>query len=119
MMNTPRAIRSFAIRQYKKAYQIQKKVRGKNFTMHYRSKKANIQSIMVVARDYNKERGQFSFLKHIISSEKLPKVNNTVIITLDKLGRFYIHIPVPLEDRENQTSCNGQIVNCKNIYYML
>ncbi|CAG8815666.1 3226_t:CDS:2 [Gigaspora margarita] len=66
---------------------------------------------MVLARDYNRKRGQFAFLKHIVSSEKLPKVNNTVIITLDKLGRFYIYISVPLEDRENQTSCNGRIVS--------
>ncbi|RIB29011.1 hypothetical protein C2G38_2028058 [Gigaspora rosea] len=65
---------------------------------------------MVVARDYNGEKGQLSFLKHIVFSEQLPKVNNTVIIMLDKLGRFFIHIPVPLEDRENQTSCNGWIV---------
>ncbi|RIB04043.1 hypothetical protein C2G38_2254613 [Gigaspora rosea] len=57
LFETPREVRSSAIRQYKKAYQIQKKIRGKNFTMHYRSKKANIQSIMVLARDYNKERG--------------------------------------------------------------
>ncbi|CAG8811483.1 1882_t:CDS:1, partial [Gigaspora rosea] len=37
----------------------------------------DIQSIMVLARDYNRKKGQFSFLKHIVSSEKLPKVNNT------------------------------------------
>ncbi|RIB04126.1 hypothetical protein C2G38_2223193 [Gigaspora rosea] len=66
---------------------------------------------MVLARDYNRKKGQFSFLKHIVSSEKLPEVNNTVIITLDKLGRFYIHISVPLEDRESQTSCNRRIVS--------
>ncbi|CAG8528002.1 12314_t:CDS:2, partial [Gigaspora margarita] len=88
LFDTPRAVQSYAIRQYKKAYQIQKKV--------------------CEARDYNRKKGQFSFLKHIVSLEKLPKVNNTVIITLDKLGRFYIHISVPLEDRESQTYYNGR-----------
>ncbi|CAG8595156.1 28142_t:CDS:2 [Gigaspora margarita] len=99
LFDTPREVQSFAINQYKNAYQIQKKIHDKKFTMWYRSKKESIQSIMVLARDYNRKR------------EKLPEINNAMIIMLDKYGRFYIHISVLLKDRESQTSCNGQIVS--------
>ncbi|CAG8662764.1 10868_t:CDS:2 [Gigaspora margarita] len=37
--------------------------------------------------------------------------NNTMIIILDKLERFYIHISVLLKNHKSQTSCNEQIVS--------
>ncbi|CAG8498805.1 23018_t:CDS:2 [Cetraspora pellucida] len=35
---------------------------------------------------------------------------NTLVITLDKLGRFHFHVSIPLEDCENQTPVNGRVV---------
>ncbi|RIB24127.1 hypothetical protein C2G38_2169374 [Gigaspora rosea] len=50
-------------------------------------------------------------LERIITFEELPPINNTIVIMLDKLGRFHIKIPVPVEYRENQARIVVTIVS--------
>ncbi|CAG8545176.1 16187_t:CDS:2 [Dentiscutata heterogama] len=92
-------------------YELESGEKRKDFKMHFRSRKRDhVQSMMVLGRDFNREKGAYAFLKNIVYAEKLPKVNNSVVITLDKAGRFHIHVSVPLEDRENQARISGTIV---------
>ncbi|CAG8801384.1 42998_t:CDS:2, partial [Gigaspora margarita] len=43
--------------------------------------------------------------------EELPPINNTIVIMLNKLVRFHINVPVPVENRENQTRIASTIVS--------
>ncbi|CAG8768560.1 14952_t:CDS:1, partial [Cetraspora pellucida] len=74
---TPREIRSSVIRQLISNYKTNKKIHGDNFSMKHKSKKDRHQSISILARDWNRVRGEFAFLKNIITSQKLPMIDNT------------------------------------------
>ncbi|CAG8673601.1 2577_t:CDS:2, partial [Paraglomus brasilianum] len=68
----------------------------------YRSKKDRIQTISILARDWNRNRGEYAFLKDIVTSEQSLKVNNMVNITMNHLGHFYLCVSVPLDIIDNQ-----------------
>ncbi|CAG8573380.1 8727_t:CDS:2 [Gigaspora margarita] len=83
---------------------------GKKF--HYvLSKKESIQLMMILARDFTRRNGVYSWLKRIITSEEIPEVNNTVVITKNRCNEYYIMCPIPLEERENQMPSCGRIVS--------
>ncbi|RHZ83686.1 hypothetical protein Glove_88g28 [Diversispora epigaea] len=54
---TPREVRSFVIRQLMSAYKTNIKTHGSNFRMKYKSKKDRSQTISILARDWNRDRG--------------------------------------------------------------
>src|SRR6185312_2996935 len=99
---TPREVRSYVIRQLMSTYKTNKKLHGNNFRMKYRSKKDRIQTISILARDWNRNRGEYAFLKDIVTSEQSLKVNNMVNITMNHLGHFYLCVSVPLDIIDNQ-----------------
>ena len=75
----------------------------KNFKLKFRSKKDKSQSIVILSRDWERKRGEFSFLKGIKSSEEIPEIKYICRLTINRLGEFYLCIPKPLEIRaDNQ-----------------
>src|SRR5207248_1597050 len=108
---TPRKICSYAIRQLMSAYKTNKKLYENNFQMKYQSKKDRMQTILILARDWNKNRGQFAFLKSVITSERSPEINNTVNITMDRLGYFYLCVSIPLDIIDNQDDVCGKVIS--------
>ncbi|CAG8819101.1 37946_t:CDS:2 [Gigaspora margarita] len=83
---------------------------GRNFVMRDRKKK-DIQSMMILARDFTWRNGVYSWLKRIVTSEEIPEVNYAVVIAKNYCNENYIHVPIPLEERENKMSSCGRIVN--------
>ncbi|RIB26060.1 hypothetical protein C2G38_2240999 [Gigaspora rosea] len=60
----------------------------------------------------NHDTGEgFLFLKEIITSEELPPINSAIVIMFNKLGRFYINVPVHVEHCKNQVRITGIIVS--------
>jgi len=108
---TPREVRSYAIRQLMSAYKTNKKLHGNNFQMKYRSKKDRTQTISILARDWNRVSGQYAFLKSIITSEQPPEINNTVNITMNHLGHFYLCVSIPLNIIDNQNNVCGKVIS--------
>jgi len=108
---TPREVRSYVIRQLMSTYKTNKKLHGNNFRMKYRSKKDRIQTISILARDWNRNRGEYAFLKDIVTSEQSLKVNNMVNITMNHLGHFYLCVSVPLDIIDNQDDVRGKVIS--------
>ena len=108
---TPREVRSYVSRQLMSAYKTNKKLHGNNFRMKYRSKKDRIQTISILARDWNRNRGEYAFLKDIVTSEQSLKVNNMVNITMNHLGHFYLCVSVPLDIIDNQDDVRGKVIS--------
>src|SRR6185436_12256750 len=108
---TPREVRSYVIRQLMSTYKTNKKLHGNNFRMKYRSKKDRIQTISILARDWNRNRGEYAFLKDIVTSEQSLKVNNMVNITMNHLGHFYLCVSVPLDIIDNQDDVQGKVIS--------
>ncbi|RHZ62220.1 hypothetical protein Glove_341g17 [Diversispora epigaea] len=75
--------------------------------MKYKSKKDRSQTISILARDWNRNGG--AFLKTIITPQKVPLVSNTVNITMNRLGHFYICVPIPLDVIDKQEDVKGKI----------
>ena len=108
---TPREVRSYAIRQLMSAYKTNKKLHGNKFRMKYRSKKDRTQTISILARDWNRNSGEYAFLKSIITSERPPEINNTVNITMNHLGHFYSRVSAPLDIIDNQDDVRGKVIS--------
>ncbi|RHZ83068.1 hypothetical protein Glove_99g182 [Diversispora epigaea] len=87
------------------------KTHGSSFRMKYKSKKDRSPTISILARDWNRNGGVNAFLKTIITSQKVPLVNNTVNITMNRLGHFYICVPVPLDIIDNQEDVKGKVIS--------
>ncbi|CAG8621943.1 10707_t:CDS:1, partial [Scutellospora calospora] len=89
-----------------------KKIHGNNFQMKYKLKKDRSQTISILARDWKRNRGEYAFLKTIITSEiPPPKINSTVNITMDRLGHFYLCVSVPLDIVDNQDDVWGKMIS--------
>lgn len=108
---TPREVRSYAIRQLMSAYKTNKKLHENNFRMKFRSKKDRTQTISILARDWNRNRGQYAFLKSIITSERPSEINNTINITMNHLGHFYLCVSIPLDIIDNQDDVHGKVIS--------
>src|SRR4051794_7198069 len=93
------------------AYRTNKKLHGNNFQMKYRLKKDSTQTILILARDWNKNRGQYAFLKNIITSERPPEINNMVNITMNRLGHFYLCVSASLDIIDNQDDVCGKVIS--------
>ncbi|CAG8703485.1 7562_t:CDS:1, partial [Cetraspora pellucida] len=99
VLETPYGIRDEALIDLLDAYKSNFKTKRKKFNIRYKSKKDKHYSITIQAREWNRKRGNYAFLKNIHMSEQLPKINNTVNLIRDKFKRFYICIPIPIEER--------------------
>lgn len=67
---------------------------GHNFELKKRSKK-NPQSIPIRIRQYNTQRGFYSFIRSMDKAELFPEPKNDLKIHMDELGHFYLVIPYP------------------------
>lgn len=84
----------------------------KKFKMKFRSKKDGQQSIVIHHKHFKHKKGDYAFIKHMKTAEPLPSVNHDSIITLDKLKRYFICIPVDLEIRsENQRPKTKNVIS--------
>ena len=70
-----------------------------------------MQTISILARDWNKNRRQFAFLKSIITSERSPEINNMVNITMDRLRHFYLCVFIPLDIIDNQDDVHKKVIS--------
>lgn len=85
---------------------------GKKFKMKFRSKKDRQQSIVIHHKHFKHKKGAYSFIKDMKTAEPLPSVNHDSRITLDKLKRYFICIPVDLEIRsENQRPKTKNVIS--------
>lgn len=112
----PYEVRDAAMRDFVKARKIclQKYKTSKHkFSMKYRSKKDFNQSFEVRHRDWGNKRGAYAWLKKIVCSEKsleheLPKkIDMACRFVKNKLGHWYISIPIIGQINENQVQ-SGQ-----------
>ncbi|CAG8540324.1 21419_t:CDS:2 [Racocetra persica] len=72
------------------------------FEMKFKSKKRMFkQTIPILHRDFNRS-GVCSFLKDIITSEPLPKIEHDFEIMHNKLGEWYFLIPVSIGKRKSK-----------------
>src|SRR5947199_8560359 len=98
VLDTPYCIRDAAMLDLLKNYKSNVAAKKKNFKLKFRSKKDRLQSIVIPSRDWERKRGEFSFLKGIKSSEQIPeKMEYDCRLTINRLGQFYLCIPRPLE----------------------
>ena len=51
------------------------------------------------------------FLKSIITSERPPEINNTVNITMNHLGHFYLCVSISLDIINNQDDVRGKVIS--------
>lgn len=70
------------------------------FYIQCRSKKKS-QSITVRARDFNKERGLFAFLRRIKTSQRIPELTHDIKLHIDRCNKFYVLIPIELKSRSD------------------
>ncbi|CAG8851086.1 22307_t:CDS:1, partial [Gigaspora margarita] len=69
------------------------------FVIKFKSKKHCKQDLN--GRDYDHEKGQFSFLKEIKKSEVIDMKNkNEFVILRNKLNTYYLHIPIYLFNKK-------------------
>ncbi|CAG8723819.1 1168_t:CDS:2, partial [Dentiscutata heterogama] len=108
---TPREVRSYVIRQLISAFKTSKKLHGNNFRMKYKTKKDRSQTISILARDWNRKKGKYAFLKTVIVSERPPEINHTVNITMNRLGHFYMCVSIPLDVSDNQDGVKGKVIS--------
>lgn len=66
--------------------------------MKFKSKKFQ-QSIPIKYQDYYRVFGHYSFLKEIVTSEKLSEIKHDYRIAYDKLDHFFICILIELEKK--------------------
>ncbi|CAG8857118.1 18613_t:CDS:1, partial [Gigaspora margarita] len=78
--------------------------------MEYKTKKDHLQTISILARDWNRNRGKYAFLKTMIVSERPPEINHTMNITMNRLGHFYICVSISLDVSDNQDSVKGKVI---------
>ncbi|CAG8463321.1 31690_t:CDS:2 [Racocetra persica] len=79
--------------------------------MKYKTKKDRSQTISILARDWNRNRGKYAFLKTVIMSERPPEINHTVNITMNRLEYFYMCVSIPLNVSDNQDSIKGKVIS--------
>ncbi|CAG8772073.1 6182_t:CDS:1, partial [Gigaspora rosea] len=103
VLKTPSSIRDNAFLEFKKNLKTELKKKRK-FVMKFKSKKyCKKDQIRINVRDYDREEGQFSFLKKIKKSEAIDMKNkNEIIISRDKLNMYYLHVPIPLSIRNEK-----------------
>lgn len=87
-----------------KGYEFNIAAKRKNFKMKFRSKKDPQQSIVIHSKHWGTSRGAFSFLHKMKSAESLSEqLGHDSRLVINRLGEFYLCIPVELEKRaENQ-----------------
>lgn len=107
--NTKRS--EVVIRQLMSTFKTSKKLHGNNFRMKYKTKKDRSQTISILARDWNRNRGEYAFLKTVIVSERPPEINHTVNVTMNRLGHFYMCVSIPLDVSDNQDGVKGKVIS--------
>ena len=81
--------------------------KGKKFKISFKSKKEKKDSIVIHKKHWKHKRGDYAFVKNMLFAEKLPEINHDMRLTVDKLNRYWICIPIELEIRsENQRPIN-------------
>ncbi|CAG8804179.1 8490_t:CDS:1, partial [Racocetra persica] len=78
--------------------------------MKYKTKKDCSQTISILARDWNKNRGEYVFLKTVTVLERPPEINHTMNITMNRLGHFYIYVSISLDISDNQDGVKGKVI---------
>jgi len=103
VLETPYDIRDEAMNDLLKGYS-SNFASNKKFNMKFRSKKDHQQSITILSKHWSRSRGEYAFLHKIKSAEVLPeKLEYDSRLVINRLGKFYICIPQPLNIRtENQ-----------------
>jgi len=111
---TPYDIRNEGMRDFIKAYTTEFNKKRKKFikkekfefSMHYRKKKSNNQSIVIHSKHYSRNKGAYSFMNKMKAEEKLPeKILYDSRIVKDELNNFYFCINYNETKRcKNQTS---------------
>ncbi|CAG8607104.1 9496_t:CDS:2 [Racocetra persica] len=79
--------------------------------MKYKTKKDRLQTISILARDWNRNRGEYAFLKTVIVSKRPPEINHTVNVIMNRLGHFYMCISIPLNISNNQDGVKGKVIS--------
>lgn len=105
LKETPYDIRDEGMNDLLKAYKINFKVhKGKKiFNIKFRSRKDNQQSIVIHHKHYKHKKGLYAFIKNIKTCEKLPEVKHDFRIVLDRLGRYYMCIPIEVKQAKIQS----------------
>ncbi|CAG8449366.1 8827_t:CDS:2 [Cetraspora pellucida] len=98
VLETPYGIRDEALIDLLDAHKSNFKLKRQKFNIRYKKKKDKQHSITIQARDWKRKRGEYAFLKNIRMSEELPNIEHAFNIILDKLGKFYICIPISIEE---------------------
>ena len=81
--------------------------KGEKFKISFKSKKEKKDSIVIHKKHWIHKCGDYAFVKNMLFAEKLPEINHDMRLTVDKLNRYWICIPIELEIRsENQTPIN-------------
>ncbi len=74
-----------------------------NFKMSFRSRKAEAQSIAILAKHYNRKRGKYAWIKHIKAHQPLPaEINYDSRLLRTRLGHYYLCLPLPLDAQESK-----------------
>ncbi|CAG8817127.1 10009_t:CDS:2, partial [Cetraspora pellucida] len=102
VLETPYDIRNDILIDLLDAYNSNFKSKRKKFNIRYKSKKDKQYSITIQSREWNRKRGNYAFLKKIRTSEQLLEINNAVNLVCDKFKRFYICIPIPIEEQYHE-----------------
>ncbi|RHZ72521.1 hypothetical protein Glove_242g146 [Diversispora epigaea] len=99
---TPYSIRDEAMKDLLKGYS-SNFVSNKKFKMKFRSKKDPRQSIVIHSQHWGRSCGEYSFLPKIKSAKPLPeKLGYDSRLVMNRLGKFYLCMPKPLEIRTDQ-----------------
>lgn len=106
VLETPYQVRDEALCDLMKAFESSFAAGHENFTMKFRSKKNDLESIAIESRVWKKQTFYRKFFGEdkLKASEVLPeKIDYDFRIVKNRLGEFFICIPLPLEVRsENQ-----------------
>ncbi|CAG8621872.1 5518_t:CDS:2, partial [Scutellospora calospora] len=63
-------------------------------------KETRIMSFVVQKKSWDLMKGVYSFLKNIKTKEKKPDINHAVTVKMDRMSRYWLCVPVLLENRE-------------------
>ncbi|CAG8464553.1 26461_t:CDS:1 [Dentiscutata erythropus] len=76
-----------------------------NENKRFEMKKRKTRCFVVQARKWNTKGGKkYKFLKHIETKEPKPEVEHAVRVKLDRLNRFWMCVPVPLETKTRMSN---------------
>lgn len=94
--NTPYDVRDEALRDLLKAYDSNFAAKRARFTMRFRSKKADAESIVVHSKHWAHKRGAYAFLSHMRAAEPLPvALGYDARLVRERYGRYYLCVPLP------------------------